>query len=133
MPAGTQDYYGLLGVEKTATPEEIKKAFRKRARELHPDVNPAADAEDRFKEINEAYDVLSDSDKRNQYDRFGTVGNRGPSGSGGGGTSTSTSATSLVEVAVVAGLGWRTSSARSLAVPPAAGAAGCASRAATWP
>ncbi len=76
------DLYEVIGVDRNATDDEIKRAFRKRARTLHPDVNKEPDAEDRFKELNEAYDVLSDSHKRAQYDRFGTVG--GPSMGGGG-------------------------------------------------
>ncbi|MCL1879571.1 MAG: molecular chaperone DnaJ [Actinomycetia bacterium] len=67
------DYYAILGVSRDATESEIKKAFYRKARELHPDVNKAADAEERFKELSEAYDVLSDANKRSQYDRFGTV------------------------------------------------------------
>lgn len=59
-----QDLYAILGVSRDATEDEIKKAFRKKARELHPDINKAPDAEDRFKELNEAYDVLSDPRKR---------------------------------------------------------------------
>lgn len=79
-----KDLYAILCVSKTATDDEIKKAFRRKARELHPDVNKAPDAEERFKELNEAYDVLSDSTKRAQYDRFGTVPGAA-SGPGGGG------------------------------------------------
>jgi molecular chaperone DnaJ len=75
----------VLGVSKTATAEEIKRAFRHRARELHPDVNKASDAEERFKEVNAAYDVLSDPAKREQYDRFGTVGRGGGGATGGPG------------------------------------------------
>ena len=68
-----KDLYEVLGVSRDATEADIKKAFRRKARELHPDVNKAPDAEDQFKELNEAYDVLSDANKRAQYDRFGTV------------------------------------------------------------
>src|SRR5207302_5060416 len=66
------DYYGVLGIKKTATQEEIRKAFRKLARKYHPDVNPGdKKAEEKFKEISEANDVLSDEKKRKVYDQFG--------------------------------------------------------------
>lgn len=67
-----KDYYKTLNVSKTASQAEIKKAFRKLAREYHPDVNKAPDAEAKFKEINEANEVLSDPDKRQKYDQFGS-------------------------------------------------------------
>lgn len=70
--AGHIDYYHILGVKRDATEKEIKRAYRKLARQYHPDVNPGdKTAEDRFKEINEAHDVLSDPKKRSQYDQFG--------------------------------------------------------------
>jgi curved DNA-binding protein CbpA len=69
-----RDYYEILGVGKGASDDEIKAAFRKLARQYHPDVNKEPDAEEKFKELNEAYGVLSDSDKRARYDRFGKAG-----------------------------------------------------------
>ncbi len=69
-----RDYYEVLGVARESSPEEIKKAFRQKARKLHPDVNQAEDAHERFQEVNEAYQVLSDPQKRAAYDRFGHSG-----------------------------------------------------------
>ncbi len=72
--ADRRDYYDVLGVGRAASQDEIKKAYRQLARQYHPDVSDVADAEVRFKEINEAYEVLSDSEKRATYDRFGRAG-----------------------------------------------------------
>lgn len=82
----SKDYYKILEVDKGASPEEIKKSYRKLALKYHPDKNQGnSDAEDKFKEISEAYDVLSDETKRSQYDRFGTVGDSSSTSGGYGG------------------------------------------------
>jgi molecular chaperone DnaJ len=65
-----KDYYQILGVDRNTSKEDIKKAYRRLAKEWHPDVNPDPKAEEKFKEINEAYYVLSDEEKRQQYDQL---------------------------------------------------------------
>jgi len=77
------DHYEVLGVDRNATPEEIKKAYRRLARELHPDVNPSAEAQERFKLVTHAYDVLSDPQQREQYDLGPQAGFGGAQGFGG--------------------------------------------------
>jgi molecular chaperone DnaJ len=73
--AAKRDYYEVLGVPRDAGDDEIKKAFWKLAKQYHPDVNPDdKDAEEKFKEANEAYEILSDADKRSKYDQFGHAG-----------------------------------------------------------
>lgn len=84
--ANKRDYYEVLGVSKTATEDELKKAYRKLAKKYHPDANPdnKEEAEAKFKEVNEAYEVLSDPKKRQMYDQFGTVDPQGFGGGAGG-------------------------------------------------
>jgi curved DNA-binding protein len=82
---GYRDYFKVLGVDRNADSDTIKRAFRRLARQYHPDVNPGdASAEERFKEINEAYEVLSDPDKRRRYEQFGQYWNRVGAPGGGG-------------------------------------------------
>ncbi len=85
MAESKRDYYEVLGVSKTATDEEIKRAFRKLAKQYHPDVNKEPGADEKFKEIGEAYAVLSDENKRRQYDQFGHAAFDGAAGGGFGG------------------------------------------------
>ena len=82
-----RDYYEVLGVEKSASADEIKKAYRKMAMKYHPDKNPGdKEAEEKFKEANEAYEVLSDETKRATYDQYGHAGMEGGFGGAGGGS-----------------------------------------------
>jgi curved DNA-binding protein len=82
MPVAFRDYYETLGVPRGATSEEIRSAYRKLARRYHPDINKDQDAEERFKEVAEAYEVLSDAEKRERYDRFGANWRQGEDVSG---------------------------------------------------
>ena len=86
--AGERDYYEVLGVQKGASDDEIKKSFKKMARKYHPDLHPDdKECEEKFKELNQAYEVLSDPEKRQRYDQFGHAGvdpNYGGGGFSGG-------------------------------------------------
>ena len=79
-----QDFYKILGVERTADASEIKKAYRRLARKYHPDMNKAANSEEKFKEVNEAYEVLKDAEKRKAYDQFGSDWKHGHEFNAGG-------------------------------------------------
>jgi DnaJ-class molecular chaperone len=84
--AMTRDLYDVLGVSRTASADEIRRAFRQLARRYHPDVSTESDASERFAEITQAYEVLSDEERRSQYDRFGHTGIGGGPGGGGSGS-----------------------------------------------
>ena len=84
--ADKRDYYEVLGVSKQASPDEIKRAYRKKAKLYHPDINKEPGAEEKFKEVQEAYEVLSDDNKRAAYDRYGHAAfEQGAGGAGAGG------------------------------------------------
>lgn len=85
MAATKRDYYEVLGVSKSASPDEIRKAYRSLAKKYHPDICKEPDAEEKFKEVQEAYDVLSDEQKRKTYDQFGHAAFDGTGNTNGAG------------------------------------------------
>ena len=99
------DPYKVLGVSPDASDEDIKRAYRKLAKKYHPDLNPGdTEAEQKFKEVNEAYEVLSDKDKRARYDQFGHAGVDPNFGAGGGGGSAAASAD--LEILAISEIFW---------------------------
>ena len=113
-----RDYYEVLGIDKNASEDEIKKAYRKLAKKYHPDVNKAKDAEEKFKEVNEAYEVLSNPQKKQIYDNYGHAGLEGNMGSGfdgfTGGFSSDFSGLDDIFENIMGGFGFRSrSSSRS--------------------
>ena len=110
--AEKRDYYEVLGVDKNASPDEIKRAYRKLAKKYHPDLNPdnKEEAETKFKEASEAYEVLSNAEKKQQYDQFGHAAfdqTAGGGAYGGGDAQCAGTGISLGGCAVVAGYGDR--------------------------
>src|ERR1700682_5258476 len=104
-----EDFYKILGVKRDAKPDEIKKAYRRLARKYHPDVNPGdKTAEERFKQMSEAFDVLSDPKKRTVYDRFGEYSDNLANAAASGAGSTYTRGTPFVDYA---GFEWAPSAA----------------------
>ena len=100
--ASKRDYYEVLGVSKTATDAEIKRAYRTLAKKYHPDTNPGdATAAEKFKEASEAYAVLSDAEKRKMYDQFGMAAFDGSGGAAGGDPSEAEASTLRVETSVI--------------------------------
>jgi molecular chaperone DnaJ len=114
------DYYADLGVARDASPEDIKRAYRKAARRLHPDVNPGPEAEEQFKKVSQAYDVLSDADKKRSYDAGAD-----PYGAGAAGFGQGFSFSDIMD-AFFGGAGRHATAARARA-PPAVRTAWCAS------
>ena len=112
--AEKRDYYEVLGLQKGAGEEEIKRAFRQLAKKYHPDLNPGnKEAEAKFKEVNEAYEVLSDKDKRQRYDQFGFAGVDPSYGGGTAGATCSEISSAGASGALAAAAGSGTPTGRS--------------------
>ncbi|GAA3139677.1 hypothetical protein GCM10020001_072850 [Nonomuraea salmonea] len=135
------DYYATLGVRRDASQDEIKKAYRRLARELHPDVNPDPDTQERFKEITQAYEVLSDPNKRQMYDLGGDpFGGGAGAGAGAGGFGAGFPFSDIMDAFFGTATGARGGPAHvpaGAATPPSGSSSTCArrrsARPASWP